>query len=147
MVAVDQSKAFDSVAHDFIEASLKYFGFGEYFCKLIKTIGTNRRACIILENGLQSGFFDLRKGTAQGDCPSPILYNMCAQILIFKIECDPIIPPIKPETSINNNELNGTVFEVDKIKNVTLKNESFADDASTFTKFMYEALGNLKQIL
>jgi hypothetical protein len=41
-----------------------------------------------LGNGKVSNFFDLLKGTAQGDCPSPIVYNICAQILIFKIELD-----------------------------------------------------------
>ena len=51
-----------------------------------------------------------------------------------------------PQNAVNN-ELNGTVFEVDKIKNATLKNESFADDASTFTKFTFEVLRNFKQIL
>ena len=51
-----------------------------------------------------------------------------------------------PQNALNN-ELNGTVFEVNKIKNATLKNESFADDSSTFTKFTFEVLRNLKQIL
>ncbi len=33
--------------------------------------------------------FPLEKGHAQGDSPSPILNNMAAQIIIFKIKLNP----------------------------------------------------------
>jgi Reverse transcriptase (RNA-dependent DNA polymerase) len=94
MICVDQSKAFDSVDHVYMEKVFKFFGFGDRFISWIKTIGTGRKACIILENGATSMTFDLLKGTAQGDCPSPLIYNICAQILLFKIELDPSIRKI-----------------------------------------------------
>jgi hypothetical protein len=91
MVCVDQSKAFDSVDHGYMEIVFRFFNFGENFISWLKTIGTGRKACVILGNGKTSSVFDLLKGTAQGDCLSPIIYNICAQILIFKIELDPNI--------------------------------------------------------
>jgi hypothetical protein len=48
MVCVDQSKAFDSVDHGYMEKVFKFFNFGEKFISWLKTIGTNRKACVIL---------------------------------------------------------------------------------------------------
>jgi hypothetical protein len=101
MVCVDQAKAFDSVDHVFIEKSLKFFGCGDRFISWIKTIGTNRKACVLFENGIKGEIFDLLKGTAQGDCPSPIIYNICAQILLFKIELCPEIRRIDAAGTTN----------------------------------------------
>jgi hypothetical protein len=89
MVCVDQAKAFDTVDHGYMKKVFKFFGFGDRFISWLTTIGTNRKACILLDDGRQSKTFDLGKGTAQGDCPSPLIYNFCAQILIFRIELDP----------------------------------------------------------
>jgi hypothetical protein len=151
MVCVDQAKAFDSVDHNYMVKVFKFFGFGDRFISWLSTIGTNRKACILLENGNKSVLFNLEKGTAQGDCPSPLLYNFCAQILIFKIELDPGIRRIDldsemgmepaedpiPVPIVNDNESN---FE-------TGKNESFADDSTTCTYFEYDDLNCLKNIL
>ncbi len=54
IVSVDQSKAFNSVSHNFIEKALRLFGFREYFVNLVKIIGTKRKASITLENGILS---------------------------------------------------------------------------------------------
>ena len=51
-------------------------------------ISTNRRACIILENGLWGEIFELERGNAQGDTISPFLFNLGYQILLFKINFD-----------------------------------------------------------
>ena len=51
-------------------------------------ISTNRRACIILENGLLGEIFELERGNAQGDTISPFLFNLGYQILLFKINFD-----------------------------------------------------------
>ena len=63
----------------------KFFGFGDRIQKWLKSIGTGRRACIITSPGEVSKTFELDKGHAQGDSPSPLLYNFAAQILLFKI--------------------------------------------------------------
>jgi hypothetical protein len=49
MICVDQAKAFDSVDHQYMKKVFKFFGFGERFISWLTTIGTNRRACVILE--------------------------------------------------------------------------------------------------
>jgi exonuclease III len=65
MICVDQAKAFDSVDHNYMEKCFKFSGFGERFISWLKTIGTGRKACVILENGEKSSIFDLMKGTAR----------------------------------------------------------------------------------
>jgi hypothetical protein len=146
MICVDQAKAFDSVDHAYMEKAFKFFNFGEKFIGWLKTIGTNRRACVLLGNGKVSNFFDLLKGTAQGDCPSPIVYNICAQILIFKIELDKNIRKLPIFDNLDPPEQSDEIFSYESNLETT-KNESFADDSTTLTYFEYEDLAALKKNL
>jgi len=81
IVAVDQHKAFDSVDKEFMKKTLQFFGFGDNFINIIETIGNHRRACLKLDNGETTEFFDVSKGNTQGDCPSPVLYNFVGQLI------------------------------------------------------------------
>jgi hypothetical protein len=94
MVSVDVSKAFDSVDHGYMEKVYRFFGFGPQICKWLATIGTSRNAHVLLANDELSVAFQLEKGHAQGDAPSPLLYNMAAQICIWKVELDPQIKSV-----------------------------------------------------
>jgi hypothetical protein len=143
MICVDQSKAFDSVDHGYMEKVFKFFNFGDQFISWLKTIGTGRKACVILGNGKTSNVFDLLKGTAQGDCPSPIIYKICAQILIFKIELDPEIRKLPVFTARDNPQNVDQIFK-NESNCETAKNESFADDSTTLTYFEYSDLAALK---
>jgi exonuclease III len=146
MICVDQSKAFDSVDHGYMEKVFRFFNFGDRFISWLKTIGTGRKACVILSNGEKSNIFDLLRGTAQGDCPSPIIYNFCAQILIFKIELEPSIRKL-PIYVANEIIPNPDPHFSNESNMETSKNESFADDSTTFTYCEYEDLLSLKNIL
>jgi hypothetical protein len=146
MICVDQSKAFDSVDHGYMEKVFKFFNFGETFISWLQTIGTGRKACVILGNGKTSNVFELLKGTAQGDCPSPILYNICAQILIFKIELDPEIRKLPVFNAMENPANVMDIFR-NESNFETAKNESFADDSTTLTYFEYSDLAALKNNL
>ena len=79
-----------------MEKVYNFFRFGEKIKKWLKSICTGRTACIILRQNSHSDNFNLGKGHAQGDSPSPLLYNFAAQILLFKIELDPKIKSIRP---------------------------------------------------
>ena len=85
LVSIDQSKAFDSVSHSFMEKVYTFFGFGGRIKNWLKSIGTSRTPGIILGPQEHSENFKLEKGHAQGDSPSPLLYNFAAQILLFRI--------------------------------------------------------------
>jgi Reverse transcriptase (RNA-dependent DNA polymerase) len=162
MICVDQSKAFDSVDHGYMEKVFSFFGFGNRFISWIKTIGTGRKACIILENGATSVSFELLKGTAQGDCPSPLIYNICAQILLFQIELDPSVgkipvkkplqmpvpvPDFAPVPVPAPAPTEHPPVHNDNLTFVIGKNESFADDSTTCTFLRFEDIFSLKVIL
>ena len=85
LISTDFKKAFDLLNHDFILKTLKFFNFGENFCKIIQTMLTGRKGFIMLEDGL-CPFFNFYSGSGQGDPPSPLLFNICIEILLLKIE-------------------------------------------------------------
>jgi hypothetical protein len=58
------------------------------------TLCTNRSACVVFDDGSLSSNFDLERGDAQGNTPSPILYNIAQQIFIFKLEMCPEIKSV-----------------------------------------------------
>jgi hypothetical protein len=94
LLSVDLHKAFDSVFHGFMREVYRFFGFGDNFIKLSETLGNNRTARVILEDGIFSDPIQLERCRPQGDSPSPRQFNMCQQICIFKIELDPNIKSV-----------------------------------------------------
>ena len=56
LFAADIEKAFDSVEHNFIFASLKRFGFGGEFIEWIRTLLFNVSSCI-MNNGFSTCYF------------------------------------------------------------------------------------------
>jgi hypothetical protein len=95
---------------------------------------------------------------AQGDAPSPLLYNMAAQICIWKVELDPEIVSVYDPTLRANPDPNrpdatdpvrvhsAEVFGNESNRE-TNKNESFADDANNFRVLSFGSLARLKVIL
>lgn len=61
--SLDAEKAFDRMEWGFMVHALKSFGFGDGFIK-----------ASILTNGLMSPFFNLTRGSKQGDPLSPLLF-------------------------------------------------------------------------
>jgi hypothetical protein len=121
----------------------RFFNFGENFIKWLNLIGTNRRACIILENGLFSEYFDLERGNAQGDTTSPYIFNIGYQILIFKINYDLQIagliepPAVPPDIQPQHRQV--TAFP--------RKMFAFADDGNIMTTMNLESLSKIKRVL
>jgi len=177
VVAVDMAKAYDTISNAFMEATLKFFGFGPTMIKWLKLTGTNRTACLLLDGNVLSRFFSLDRGRPQGDITSPITFNFCVQILIFKIEFDTSIAslpnPINPNRAPVANEpdpalappeipaaderlINGTDvgmpginpdFFVHEMTGECEKNESMADDNTTVTLLEDESLRSLKKVI
>jgi len=85
ILSIDQKKAFDSVYHGFAIKVYKFFGFGDFFINFMETIGTRRTARILLGNRISEPI-NLERGFAQGNSPSPRMYNMVQQIVIFRLE-------------------------------------------------------------
>ena len=103
--AADIEKAFDSVNHNFIFASLEKYGFGPDFIQWIKTLLANNESCV-MNNGSSTGFFKIRRGTKQGNPLSPYLFILVLEILFIQIRNDKAIRGFK----IGDIEIRLTAF-------------------------------------
>jgi hypothetical protein len=126
---------------------------------MMETIGRNRVAAILFEDGTLSENFPLETGRLQGDGPSPLQYNMGEEIVLLKIELDPnvasvfqhhILPRfllnLEPDPMRRGDDINYNVHLGQESHRETDKVESFADDNSTATLATGESLGNLLKI-
>ena len=87
LVAIDFEKAFDSVAHSFVQEVLSFFGFGPSFRKWVDILYNNALSCVF-NGGKSTGYFKIEKGVRQGDPLSPYLFILCIEILAHSIRKD-----------------------------------------------------------
>jgi hypothetical protein len=139
------AKAFDTLSHDFVNCVYKFFNLGPNIIRWLNILGNNREACISLDPDRDTPYFKLGRGRPQGDNPSPNTFNFSVQILIFKLELDQEIDTIPRQVPVIIPQQN------DRFRNEsnheTSRNESLADDNTTFTLFQARSLGRIKQIL
>ena len=114
LLALDYTKAFDSVNFQFIYATFELFNFGEKFKNWIKIIYNGGESCIT-NNGHISEKFKIERSTRQDDPISPLVFILGLEILFITLRSDENIKGI----TIENNELKLTAY---------------ADDASYFMK-------------
>jgi hypothetical protein len=146
LVSADLTKAFDSVSHEFMSKCYEFYNFGPRIKKWLGAIGTGRTASIITGEGEYTDKFELGTGHAQGDSPSPLLFNFAQQICLFKIELDPEIERIRLEPQLPK------VYESNRYAESesnceTDKCDGFADDNYTFTTAKAENLYRLQKLL
>ena len=153
MLALDQAKAFDSIRHSYMVAVYKFFGFGNNFIDMLRTITENRTASIIFDDGSFSEIFNLECGAPQGNSPSPIQYNIGQQILLFRIELDPAIASVynhllPPRNGIFLANVNGNNDNfLNESNRETSCTEAFADDTTVGTIASQFSLDSLKNII
>jgi hypothetical protein len=148
VVAVDMAKAFDTLWHNFLREVFKFFGMGPNIIRWLTLLGENRQACLLLDDGTYSRNFPLGRGRAQGDNISPNTFNFADQILIFKIELDPvfrgIVKNLHPSPEVPTNFSTHFMFESG---GETSRNESLADDNTTLLLMTEDNLSSLRNIL
>ena len=114
MVTTDFEKAFDSLSWNFLFKSLEKFNFGESFIKWIRLFHTNISSCI-MNNGVASPPFSIRRGLRQGDPLSPYLFILALETLLTAIK--------------QNQDIKGIVVEDKEIKCI-----AFADDLTNLIR-------------
>jgi len=150
-MSLDMMKAFDTVSHEFMDAVLQFFGFGNKFRETIKLLGCNRTAGILDDSGKCGKVFSLERGRPQGDTISPVTFNFAMQILIFKLELNkdirgvelpPLVPvPVPVPVAIEDHEhFLESGFENGKM-------ECFADDANIITDTDVNSIKTVKTSL
>ena len=83
LFSTDTEKAFDSVNHNFIFATLYKFGFGLEFIQWVKMLLKNGQSCV-MNNEKSTGYFNLERGTRQGDPLSAYLLILVLEYYFFK---------------------------------------------------------------
>jgi exonuclease III len=152
IVSIDQAKAFDTIYHGFVKEAYKFFGVNEPFLGIMETLGTNRTACIILDDNSLSRSFSLGTGRPQGDCTSPLEFNAGDQILLFRIELDPVLASVYQHHFVPRNlfPINYDSIPVQfrsECNGETHKAEGLADDSSASILLEVGSLSRLKTIL
>ena len=122
---------------------------------MMHTLCNNREATIDFGDKI-SRRFNLITGFAQGNSPSPTLYNLGEQILLFKIELDPSVASVYNHSTVPReilrpeNRLAHEAHETFPDKELcreTDKTDAFADDTNIGTLLNYASLSCLKRLL
>jgi hypothetical protein len=119
LISVDQSKAFDSLSHNYMFKLLEHLNLGEFFINSIRRVYDNSFACLEV-NKKKSKRINIKSGVKQG-CPlSMIIYILCIEEPIVRIQ--------------NNEQIVGYTLNVtEKYEN---KVSGYADDLNgILTKF------------
>lgn len=90
ILTLDAHKAFDSIEWNYLFYALKMFGFGENFIKWVRIIYLTPKSSIITNN-IISKSFQLHRGVRQGDCLSPLLFNLALEPLAIGLRMHPKI--------------------------------------------------------
>ena len=85
LLAIDIEKAFDSVDLYFLLAILGKYGFKKNFLRWIETLLSNQQTCII-NGGITTQYFKLKKGTRQGNTVSAYLFILVLETVFWVIK-------------------------------------------------------------
>ena len=154
VLSIDYAKAFDTLSVNFMRECYKFFGFGDYFINMLETVGKNRTASIILDDGSYSSLIDLETGRPQGENLSPGQYNIANQIMLFRLELDPKIKSVYqhfllPKWNFDPpgiNKIENSKFLCESYRQ-TGNAEGFADDTTSVGELSSDNINLIKQIL
>ena len=84
---LDLKNAFGEVHHNLIKTVLDYHHIPGHVKSIIESLYTDFKTSIITSE-FRTPFISVGRGVLQGDCLSPLLFNMCFNTFIQHIKCD-----------------------------------------------------------
>ena len=90
LMTIDIEKAFDSVDHPFLIAVLNIMGFDSEFINWINILINRQESCVI-NGGISTGYFNLERGSRQGDPISAYLFILVMEVFFTMIRNNPNI--------------------------------------------------------
>ena len=117
---LDLKKAFGEVHHNLIQEVLSYHHIPEHIKCLVRNLYTDFKASIITQD-FNTPFITVGRGVLQGDCLSPLLFNLCFNTFIQHIKSD----EYRQCGFFNESVVNGTLLSLRPIHWF-----QFADDAA-----------------
>ena len=91
---MDIEKVFDSLDHSSLISVFKKFGFGKNFITWIEILLKDQQSCAV-NGGTTTQYFNLERGTGQGDPVSAYLFILVLEILFLCIKKHPEIKGIE----------------------------------------------------
>jgi len=140
VISLDIKKAFDSLSHSYLQGVYDFFNIGPRLKKWITLLSTKRKACVILDGGKTTEFFDLERGNAQGDTISPFLFNLGYQIILFKLELSFQIEGTLTEEARDINTRFYAAKGRASLVSPDPKVSAMADDCTLLVSFTYDNL-------
>ncbi len=113
IVALDQEKAYDKIAHDYLWRVLEKFGIPESLIKMLKSLYAHAETSIMI-NGILSRTYRVYRGVRQGDPLSCLLFDLAIEPL---------------SAMIRKSDIEG--FDIPRCGE-TLKAVLFADDTTVY---------------
>lgn len=93
LLAMDYSKAFDTIRWSLIHKALELFQFGEFLSKAVSVLFKDVKTSIY-NHGFSSGYFFPSRGIRQGCCCSPSLFILAVELLAIWIRSAPSVDGI-----------------------------------------------------
>ena len=111
---IDFSKAFDTIPRDLLLKKLLNFNITGKFFNIIKSIYSNDKACIKIDNKITESF-EINQGVRQGCVLSPLLFN------IFLSDLPKQLDIVSGKVTLDRKEINSLVWADDVV--LLTKNE------------------------
>ena len=84
---LDIKNAFGEVHHNLIQTAVDYHHIPDHIKSLVKSLYTDFKTSI-LTNEFRTPFISVGRGVLQGDCLSPLLFNLCFNTFLQHIKSE-----------------------------------------------------------
>ena len=92
---LDLKNAFGEIHHNLLKCVLDYHHIPEHIKLILNDLYTDFKTSIITSS-FQTPFIPVGRGVLQGDCLSPLLFNMCFNTFIQHIKDEDIVNLVSP---------------------------------------------------